>query len=130
MIDPEEILEPDGVSVRLIRMILAMTDEQQLALYKQLNQTSAQSASERDDIRLPYAQTVPFICKEHSYTGISEDISSSGMFIEVQGAFQVGQTIIATIPVSNDRKHFKIPAEIVRVTAQGIGIRFLKKLES
>jgi hypothetical protein len=130
MIDPEETLEPDSVCVRLIRMILAMTDEQQLALYKQLDQSSAQSASERDDIRLPYAQTVHFILKEHSYTGISEDISSSGMFIEVPGTFQVGQTIIATIPFSNDHSHLKIPAEVVRVTGQGIGIRFMKKLES
>ena len=130
MIDPEEILAPDSVSVRLIRMILAMTDEQQLALYKQLDETSAQSLSERDDIRLPYAQSVQFVFKENAYAGISEDISSSGMFIEVSGNFQVGQTIIAMIPFSNDSKQLKIPAEIVRVTAQGIGIRFLKKLAS
>lgn len=130
MIDPEEIMEPDSVTVRLIRFILAMTDEQQLTLYKQLEQTNAQSVSERDDIRLPYAQAVNFNSKEKAYAGVSEDISSSGMFIEVQGTFQMGQTIIATIPFSNNSKHLRIPAEIVRVTAHGIGIRFLKKLES
>ena len=101
-----------------------------LSILKQLDETSAtdQSSNDRDDTRKRFKEAIHFIVKDRNYTGISEDISSGGMFIKTGDSFSVGQSIIINIPLANKQKHIKVPAEIVRVLPEGIGIEFLKKM--
>jgi hypothetical protein len=37
--------------------------------------------------------------------------------------------IIIQIPLANNDKHIKVPAQIVRVKPEGIGVEFLKKFK-
>jgi len=126
----DQELGKDGVTARLIKKLLNMSEEQQLSLLKQLDETSVtdQSSNDRDDTRKRFKETIHFTMKDRSYTGISGDISSGGMFIKTENSFSVGQSIIINIPLTNKQKHIKVPAEIVRVMPEGIGIEFLKKI--
>lgn len=127
MLDAEEVLPQDSVVVQLIKHILAMSDEQQVALLKQLASDTTFAGSEREETRRSYVNDVRFVCQNQTYSGMSEDISSSGMFIETQGPFQVGQTVVVSIPYSAAAREIDVPAEIVRTTARGIGLRFIKR---
>ncbi len=130
MVDFDQESGKDSVTVRLIKKLLDMSEEQQLSLLKQLDETSVtnQSSNDRDDTRKNFRETIHFTMKDRNYTGISEDISSGGMFIKTEDSFSVGQSIIINIPLANKQKHIKVPAEIVRVMPEGIGIEFLKKM--
>jgi hypothetical protein len=130
MEDFDQELGKDSVTVRLIKKLLDLSEEQQLSLLKQLDGTSVadQSSDDRDDTRKSFKETINFTVKDQDYTGGSEDISSGGMFIKTEGSFSVGQGIVLNIPLTNKRKHIKVPAEIIRVTPDGIGVEFLKKM--
>ncbi len=130
MVDFDQESGKDSVTVRLIKKLLDMSEEQQLSLLKQLDETSVmnQSSNDRDDARKSFKETIHFTMKDRNYTGISEDISSGGMFIKTEDSFSVGQSIIINIPLANKQKHIKVPAEIARVMPEGIGVEFLKKM--
>lgn len=130
MVDFDQESGKDSVTVRLIKMLLDMTEDQQLSLLKQLEETSFadQFTSDRDDTRKSFKETIHFTLKDRKYAGISEDISSGGMFIRTEDTFSVGQVIIVNIPLANKQKRIKVPAEIVRVMPEGIGVEFLKKM--
>lgn len=128
MLDAEEVLHQDAVVLQLIKHILAMSDEQQVALLKQLTSDTTFAGSEREETRRNYVNDVRFVCRNKTYTGMSEDISGSGMFIETRGPFRVGQTVVVSIPYSTAAREIDVPAEIVRTTPRGIGLRFIKRI--
>jgi Tfp pilus assembly protein PilZ len=83
--------------------------------------------SDRDDTRKSYSRTVSFTAKDRTYKGASKDLSSGGMFIETDGSFSVGEIITITIPFTGKKKNIKVPAEIMRIIDEGIGVKFIKK---
>ena len=131
MADTDEEVGRENITVSLIRKILDMTEEQQLSLYQQLEETvaSAVVTSERDDPRKSFKKTIQFTTKDETFTGVSQDISAGGMFIATEDTFSVGQMITIEIPLSNKGKSLKVPAQIVRIKPEGIGVEFLKKIE-
>ena len=129
MIDTDDQLGKDSITVRLITLILDMPYDRQLALLKQLEEIPMTTfdTSDRDDTRKSYSSTVSFTAKDRTYKGASKDLSSGGMFIETNESFSVGEIIILTIPFSNKKRDIKVPAEIMRITDEGIGVKFIKK---
>lgn len=121
----------DSVTLQLIRLILDMSYDRQLALLKQLEEipVATLEVAERDDARKSFSGDISFSVQGEYYRGTSEDISSGGMFIKTDDEFSVGQVAIVTIPFSNKKKYVKVPAEIVRIKEDGIGVKFLKKSE-
>lgn len=131
MADENQEFANEGVTVSLIRKILDLSEARQLALLRQIEEIalSDEDSNERDDTRKSFKQAINFTLKDEEFTGFSEDISSGGMFILTDDSFSVGQFIIIDIPMSNKRKHIRVPAEIARVLPHGIGVEFLKKME-
>jgi len=131
MADTDQEVGKESITVSLIRKILDMTEEQRLSLYQQLVELPATAVgiSEREDTRKSFKKTIQFTMKDQTFTGVSQDISAGGMFIITADTFSVGQMIIIQIPLANNGKHIKVPAQIVRVKPEGIGVEFLKKFE-
>jgi Tfp pilus assembly protein PilZ len=131
MADTDQEIGKESITVSLIRKILDMTEEQQLSLYRQLEEISATAVmtSEREDTRKSFKKTIQFTMKDQTFTGVSQDISAGGMFIITEDTFSVGQMIAIQIPLANKSKHIKVPAQIVRIKLEGIGVEFLKKIE-
>lgn len=131
MADTDQEIGKEHITVSLIRKILDMTEEQQLSLYHQLTEMSATTAmtSEREDIRKSFKKTIRFMMKDQTFTGVSQDISVGGMFIITEDTFSVGQMVTIQIPLADKSKNLKVPAQIVRIKPEGIGVEFLKKIE-
>ena len=131
MADTDQEIGKESITVSLIRKILDMTEEQQQSLYRQLEEISATAVmtSEREDTRKSFKKTIQFTMKDQTFTGVSQDISAGGMFIITEDTFSVGQIIAIQIPLADKSKHIKVPAQIVRIKLEGIGVEFLKKIE-
>ena len=131
MADTDQEIGQENITVSLIRKILDMNEDQQLSLYQQLEGMSATAlmTSEREDPRKSFKKTVQFTVKDQTFSGVSQDISAGGMFIVTEETFSVGQMITIQIPLAGEGKHIRVPAQIVRIKPEGIGVEFLKKIE-
>jgi hypothetical protein len=125
----EEESRQDGVTIRLIKHIIDMPYDQQVALLTQLDEalTGSLELADRTEKRKPFTSNVSFSLQGVSYHGVSEDISPGGMFIKTDDSFIAGQTIVLTLQYADKKRRAKIPAEIVRIREDGIGVKFMKK---
>ena len=129
MADYDENSNSNGIILRLMERILAMNDEQRLDLLSKLKELPSEDLSmgDRDDVRKGFKKNISFSVLDRSYKAICKDISNGGLFIQTNEVFTVGQAVVLNIPFSDGSREIKVPAEIVRVSNQGIGLRFMKK---
>lgn len=132
MNDIDEKSSKESITIRLIKLILDMPYDRQIALLEQLDNTplTLNDMKNREDPRKAYVNTIVFSAKGQTYNGISQDLSSGGMFIKTDESFAIGQLLMLTIPFMDKTKEaVKVPAEVVRVTDEGIGVKFIKKID-
>jgi len=128
MVSHDDLDCKEAVTVRLIKHILEMSEQQQTTLLKQLEDPSFFSGGfgERDDIRRPYINEIEFESKGRLCKGVSQDISGGGIFIKTDEKFSIGNTIVLKIPFTDNQKQIRVLAEVVRIAADGVGVEFLK----
>ena len=131
MAEYDEYSNSNHIILRLMEMILAMNDEQRLDLLDKLEElpTEELSLGDRNDVRKDFERNISFSVKNREYRAICKDISSGGIFIQTSEVFTVGQAVVLNIPFSDGNREIKVPAEIVRVSSNGIGLKFMKKDE-
>jgi Tfp pilus assembly protein PilZ len=125
----EDYPEKNDVIIQLIKRVLEMTDGERLDLLGQLNMLPVQDLSlgDRDGTRRDFDQTISFSTQERQYTALCKDISNGGIFVQTGDVFRLGQMVTLEIPFSHGKESIKVPAEIVRVNPDGIGLKFMKK---
>lgn len=131
MAESEEYSNSNSIILRLMELILAMNDEQRLDLLDKLEEMPVEDLSlgDRNDVRKDFQKDISFSVQDRQYKAICRDISNGGIFIQTNEVFSVGQTVILNIPFSDGSREIKVPAEIVRVSNHGIGLKFMKKGE-
>lgn len=129
MEDFDNIPGRNDTILRLMERILSMTDEQRLDLLQKVEEIplGELTLGDRNETRKHYDQSISFYVQNRRYQAICKDISSGGIFIQTDEVFHLGQMVTLDIPFSNGDQSIKVPAEIVRVDSEGIGLRFLKK---
>ena len=80
---------------------------------------------QRKHVRKRYSKHIIFSTQNKILSGITKDISPSGVFIETQDRLEVGQTVTLVVPLKNDRKA-KILSEIIWAGPEGFGVKFLQ----
>ncbi|MDX2445711.1 MAG: PilZ domain-containing protein [Desulfobacterales bacterium] len=125
----EKVPVKNEIILQLIKRILGMTDGERLDLLEQLGMVPVKELSlgDRDDIRRKYDQTITFSTQNRKYSALCKDISNGGIFVETSEMFRLGQLVTLDIPFSRGEESIKVPAEVVRVNPDGIGLRFMKK---
>ncbi len=125
----ENFPEKNEIILQLIKRILGMTDGERLDLLEQLGMVPVKELSlgDRDGIRRKYDQTITFSTQNRQYSALCKDISNGGIFVETSEMFRLGQLVTLNIPFSHGEESIKVPAEVVRVNPDGIGLRFMKK---
>ena len=115
-------VEESGKSARLIELILKMTDEEQQSLLVELEEKLTVRKRKHD--RKYYFSVVDYNALEAAYTGFIENISAGGVFIGTSESLSVGQEISMAFPLPVSQEHVRIDGEVVRVNAEGIGVKF------
>jgi Tfp pilus assembly protein PilZ len=115
-------VEESGKSARLIELILKMTDEEQQSLLVELEEKLTVRKRKHD--RKYYFSVVDYNALEAAYTGFIENISAGGVFIGTSESLSVGQEISMAFPLPVSQEHVRVDGEVVRVNAEGIGVKF------
>jgi Tfp pilus assembly protein PilZ len=115
-------MNESGVTARLFEVIKQMSEDEQLTLLKDLQRRLFKWRRKRK--REPFFMVVNYSVEDRCYTSHIIDISAGGVFIETRIPFTSGQEVSLTFPLPDYQKHIKIIGEIVRVTQQGIGVKF------
>ena len=125
----QDFSDKNNVILQLLKQILEMTDGERLDLLEQLGKVPVKELSlgDRDGFRRMYDQTITFSTQDRRYSALCKNISNGGIFIQTSEIFQLGQLVTLDIPFSDGRDSIKVPAEIVRVNPDGIGLKFMKK---
>jgi Tfp pilus assembly protein PilZ len=129
MEDVNDHPEQKDVILQIIERVFNMSDEERLDLLNKLEKgpQNELTLGERNEIRKAYEQTISFFVQNRRYKAICKDISSGGVFIQTNEVFHLGQMVTLDIPFSNGDQSIQVPAEIVRVDTEGIGLKFMKK---
>ena len=123
MNDPDIKTDVPIKTFRLVELFEKLQENEQLALLRELEERL--SKGKRAHVRKPFFMVVDYATEDGNYRDFIQDISMGGLFIETSIPFLVGKEISLTFPLPSISKHIKIAGEIVRVTDQGIGIKFI-----
>ena len=74
--------------------------------------------------RKPYRKVMFFVSKSKSYKGLITNISRGGAYIITRNKFYLGQMIQLVIPGDKNKKDVKLKGWIVRLSPEGLGVRF------
>jgi len=118
----DQKMEESRNTGRLIELIKRMSDEEQRDLVRQLEERLFDGKREYD--RKHYFSVVDYNTQEAGHTGFIENISASGVFIGTSKSFSVGEEISMAFPLPISQEHVRIQGEVVRVSSEGIGVRF------
>jgi Tfp pilus assembly protein PilZ len=102
-------------------LIENMSEDEQLALFRELEK---RLFGKREHEREPFFMVVDYSVEGRFYKSHIQNISARGVFIRTRMPFKAGQEVSLTFPLPDYRKCIKITGEIVRVTPQGIGVKF------
>ena len=112
----------------LIAAIDELTLDQQRLLLKQLQQQ--RGVDQRQYERKPYCIDIEYKANGEAYQDFLKDISIGGARIETTEDREdlcVGQEIYLRIPNYEHQKYVRVKAEVVRITDNEIGVRFIHK---
>ena len=79
---------------------------------------------QRRHSRKRYARSIFFSTQNKTLSGITKDISPSGVFIETQHRLKVGQSVTLIVPLKT-AKNAKIKGEVIWAGPEGFGVKFL-----
>ncbi|BBO86891.1 PilZ domain-containing protein [Desulfosarcina ovata] len=82
----------------------------------------------REDSRIPCFFPVDYSANDRVYQDFINNLSNGGVFIETAAELTIGQTLSMIFNVPSLQKTFKISGRIVRSEADGVGVKFNKKL--
>ena len=115
-------MNKSSVTARLLEVIKAMSEDEQLALLKELEERLFKGRRKHE--REPFFMAVDYSTKDRFYKDYIQDISAGGVFIETRMPFRAGQEVSLSFPLPNYQKYIKTTGEVVRISPHGIGVRF------
>ena len=131
MIASDEKLERYRITGRVLELIQRMPGDRLIKLLNDLEGEAAARSKldgDRKDLRINCLISVDYSDSNRFFKDYIQDISSSGVFIKTREPFSIGEEIVLSLSLSEDDSAFRIPAEVVRTSPDGIGVMF--KVES
>ena len=137
MARPEVQLSKNGVTVRLIEIILDMSEEDQRYMLKGLEDAHAEKKDISDNKKLSsqnmreHPRRTSLIAVDCStndvcFTNFIHDISNGGVFIETNAPFYVGQKLALNFTLPEIESPISVGGKVIRVNSNGIGVKFIE----
>ncbi len=112
-----------NVTDQLIARIKRMTLENQAVLLKELDEGQGRKLRQHD--RKTFFMLVDYIVEGRYFRDFIQDMSDTGVFIKTSQDVPLGRKILMTFMSPDNQKPFKINGEVVRVTSEGVGVKFI-----
>jgi Tfp pilus assembly protein PilZ len=125
MMDSLEMpLQDPTITHQLFQLITEMSEDEKRTLLRFLKRGVLKGKCRRQHFRKPVHMPVRYADKNGLSRGVIRDISLGGVFIFSQKAFSTGERLsISFFPADSDQAVW-IEGDVVRVTPEGIGVRF------
>lgn len=121
----------DTVDSKIIEKITALADELPQSKRRELlNLISTWQTNTRYASREPYSESLTFTSIRGRHIGIAKDVSSTGLFIQTDEYFDIGEKIELSLTFISAPNPLHLKGKIVRKTKDGIGIRFDERSRS
>ena len=115
-----------SITDRLISFISELSEEQQKTIIGEIARRL--SKEKRRYPRKSVTTFVDFAFQGRSYREFVKDMSASGAFIQASGSFSKGNEVTLTFSIPKSQKQLKIKGRVTRVTDNGIGVEFRRKV--
>jgi len=117
-------LQDPTITHQLFQLITEMSEDEKRTLLKLLKGGALKGKCRRQHFRKPLHMPVRYTNKAGPSSGVIRDISLGGVFILSRGAFSLGQSLSVAFSPANFEKTVWIAGDVMRVTSEGIGVRF------
>jgi len=117
-----EIEDETKITARLIDLVCEMTTKQQLQLLQNLDRNLYKKG--RADSRRNHKIKVDYKISNRIHRNIIQDISAAGVFIETSNPPAVGEKIILSFSLAENKKPITITGRIVRSIDNGFAVDF------
>lgn len=124
MAETDKQISQSDVTFRLFELITDMTFDEQLAILEELEKKKTRRT--RRHKRRETNLTVYYATHDRAYRDTIQNISPTGVFIETQEPFEVGQEILLNFTPSRSADPIKVRGKVVRITDEGIGVKFVR----
>ena len=127
MIASEEQMERYRLTGRVVELVQHMPTESLADLVRNLEKGAAdrmKTDGDRKDLRITCLISVDYSDSDRFFQDYIQDISSGGVFIKTREPFSIGEEIVLSLSLTDDDNGFRIPAEVVRTSEEGIGVKF------
>jgi len=127
MIASDEQMERYRLTGRIVDLLQRMTTEDLADLVNDLEKdivARMQIDGDRKDLRINCLISVDYSDSDRFFKDYIQDISPGGVFIKTREPFSIGEEIMLSLALSDDENAFRIPAEVVRISEEGIGVKF------
>ena len=112
---------------RIVELIHSMSTDELKGLVNQLKAATPEGSAaegDRKNVRVDCFVSVDYADSDRAFRDYIEDISSTGGFIRTRESFSIGEEVVLSMGLSPEGSAFKIPASVVRVAPDGIGVQF------
>ena len=117
-------LQDPTLTHQLFQLITEMSEDEKRILLKLLKRGALKGKCRRQHFRKPVHMPVRYTNKDGLSSGVIRDISLGGVFMLSRGAFSLGQSLSVSFSTANFEKTVWITGDVMRVTPEGIGVRF------
>ena len=107
---------------KLFDAILKLSPEQQTQVMNYVEELNAEN--KRIFVRKAHKIPISYATQNRIYADNIADISKSGLFIETNRPFNIGEEIMLSFNMHGYDRPFKIKGKIVRSNQQGMGVEF------
>jgi hypothetical protein len=122
-------LQDPTITHQLFKLITEMSEDQKRILLKVLKKGGLKGKCRREHSRKPVQMPVRYTCKDGLSSGVILDISLGGTFISSRGTHSPGHRISMSFSSADFERTVWIRGDVMRVTPEGIGVRFLSMNE-
>ena len=123
----EEQMERHRTVGRLVEMIHGVSTDELKNMVSRLETVISEGSraeGDRKNVRVDCFVSVDYADSDRAFRDYIEDISSTGGFIRTRESFSIGEEVVLSMGLSPEGSAFKIPASVVRVSPEGIGVHF------
>jgi Tfp pilus assembly protein PilZ len=117
-------LQDPTITHQLFQLISEMSEDEKRILLKLLKRGVLKGKCRRQHFRKPVYMPVRYTNKDGLSSGLIRDISLGGVFILSRRAFSLGQSLSVSFSPTDFEKTVWITGDVMRVTPEGIGVRF------
>ena len=79
--------------------------------------------------RKPFRRATIYACQNRYYTGLTKNISKSGILIETRNPIEIGQIVTLVISRTKIEKGVMLKGKVVHNSPEGFGLKFLSLLQ-